>query len=350
MKNGKLSAQKLFYKTIIILLLIFQNYQNYIKLSKNDLLNTYNFTIPNRQHYLNIINEFYYIYNGLFRYYRNISIYPNRNNKIYKRKYNKILLCSVGKNENLYTKEFVEYYLSLGFYKIIIFDNNAQEGEKFDDILKEFILAKKVEIENIRGLKSIQIPAYNYCYNKNKNFYDWIAFFDFEEYLYINRSSNIKNYLYNSTFDKCESILFNWRIFGDNDLLKYDNRTLIERFSPTNITYLTKFIVRGNLSELLITSSHIAIHTNYCNSRGKIIFPESLQNFPVENKFIAYLRHYYTKTAEEFCNKILRGDVQFKITESTIMQKINKFFWINKKTPEKIRILEKCFNIKYREK
>jgi hypothetical protein len=125
MKNGKLSVQKLFYKTIIILLLIFQNYQNYIKLSKNDLLNTYNFTIPNRQHYLNIINEFYYIYNGLFRYYRNISIYPNRNNKIYKRKYNKILLCSVGKNENLYTKEFVEYYLSLGFDKIIIFDNNA---------------------------------------------------------------------------------------------------------------------------------------------------------------------------------------------------------------------------------
>jgi hypothetical protein len=108
--------------------------------------------------------------------------------------------------------------------------------------------------------------------------------------------------------------------------LKYDNRTLIERFSPTNITYLTKFIVRGNLSELLITSSHIAIHTNYYNSRGKIIFPESLQNFPVENKSIAYLRHYYTKTAEEFCNKILRGDVQFKITESTIMKKSINFF------------------------
>ncbi len=302
---------------------------------------------------LKIINDFSYIYNDLYHFFRppHTEIHAtNHDKKVFSNKCERLLLCAVGKNENLYAKEFVEFYHSLGFDKIIIFDNNDLDGEKFDDILKNYLADKIVEIIDIRGLKSVQLSVYNYCYKKNKNLYDWIAFFDFDEYLYMKYDSNIKNYLSNSRFQKCETILFNWHIYDDNGLLRYDNRTMIQRFTTFKCLFHVKFIVRGNLNQLLITSSHIAINTNYCNSKGEHIYPRIYEHYPKENNSIAYLRHYYTKTAEEFCNKILRGDVQFKITESTIMQKINKLFWINKKTPEKIRIFEKCFNVKYREK
>ena len=41
-----------------------------------------------------------------------------------------VCLCTIAKKENLYAREFVEYYHLLGFKKIIIFDNNEIQGEK----------------------------------------------------------------------------------------------------------------------------------------------------------------------------------------------------------------------------
>ena len=196
-------------------------------------------------------------------------------------------------------------------------------------------------------MKYIQIPSYNYCYRKNINLYDWIAFFDFDEYLFIHNNHSIKNYLSNNNFSQCQSILFNWYEYSDNDLLKYDNRTLIQRFtSLIKITNMTKFIARGNLSDIIITLSHLPSNINYCNSKGELYKPKSFKIYPKENNSFAYIRHYQTKTAQEYCNKILRGDVQFgTFIKKKIYLKIKRFFSLNKQTPIKIKIFEKCFNI-----
>lgn len=297
----------IFFKIILILLsLIFQNKINH-KVSQLDIL-------TQKREIFSQINEFNKIYSELYFTFRNrnSTIEIHNSTKNFNNYSNKVLLCATGKNENLYAKEFVDFYYSLGFDKIIIFDNNDLNGEKFDDVLRNYISQNIVEIIDIRGLKSIQVPVYNYCYRKYMNLYNWIAFFDFDEYLYLQKNLSIKDYLSNNAFKKCETILFNWRIFDDNNLLRYDNRTMIERFTSQKNTYnVTKFIARGNLKELLIPSMHIAINTNYCNSKGEFTYPISQQIIPIENNPFAYIRHYYTKTAEEYCNKVLRGDAQF---------------------------------------
>ena len=221
------------------------------------------------------------------------------------------------------------------------------EGERFDIVLKKYIDDHFVEIKNIRGLKQVQIPAFNYCYRKNMYLYDWIAFFDFDEYLFINNNSKVKQYLYNNRFLKCQQILLNWHMYDDNNLLKYDNRTMINRFNNfKTIGQKTKFIVRGNIINLLISSSHIAVNSNYCNSKGEQIYPVSYHNLPIENNSVAYLKHFYTKTAEEYCNKIKRGyaQTQYKQNQKLNELEINTFFKYNKKTLDKIEILKKCNN------
>ena len=72
---------------------------------------------------IKVINRFYEIFTTLLFNFRNkVGIYSGHNaDKIYQNPQNKILLCSIGKEENLYAKEFVEYYLSIGFDKIISF-------------------------------------------------------------------------------------------------------------------------------------------------------------------------------------------------------------------------------------
>ena len=160
-------------------------------------------------------------------------------------------ICSICKNENLYLKEYVAYYQKLGIKKIIIYDNNDINGEKPEDVLQNFIKSNFVEILDIRGLKSVQFPSFNHCYKKYKNQFDYITFLDFDEFITIQNNKSINDYLYNSKYDKCESILLNWVMYGDNDLVRYDNRTVIERFTkPAQKWNRGKSIVRTSIDNL----------------------------------------------------------------------------------------------------
>ena len=333
---------KKIYKFIFLLILFIFQLFIYIIINK----------IKNEQiQKIALINELNRIFTNLFFYVRNKFYITSNNieNSNIDNKKNKILLCTIGKMENLYAKEFVEYYTHLGFDKIIIMDNNDLEGETFDNILQNYIAEKVVEIKDIRGLKSVQIPSYNYCYQKYMYLYDWLAFFDFDEFLSIKNKSNIKNYLYDKSLDKCQLILINWYIYDDNNLLKRDSRAMIQRFKNLKrISSATKFIVRGNMPNLMITSSHFAINTNYCNSKGELIFPNTNFLFYQEKNPIAHLKHFYTKTAEEYCNKINKGDVQFQFIKYDKLWKRNKiknFFKYNTKTKQKLELLEKCIHI-----
>ena len=79
--------------------------------------------------------------------------------KNYRKQSKGVGICTMGKKENLYAKEFVEYYLKLGIKKIIIYDNNEIDGEKFEEVLKEYEINKKVEIIDIQGFESVQFPS-----------------------------------------------------------------------------------------------------------------------------------------------------------------------------------------------
>ena len=195
----------------------------------------------------------------------------------------------------------------------------------------------------------IQLPVYNHCYHKNKNFYDWIGFFDFDEYLYIENNSNIKTYIFDKRFDKCETIFFNWVIYNDNDLVRYDNRSLMKRFTKAKINCSNgKSFVRGYKDNLIIPTSMIpGINIyNFCNSNGEKIYPKTFFGNTFENNPMAFIKHFYTKTAEEFCNKINKGDVaihtnyfKFAIRNK---EKLNLFYRINNLNKEKLDILKKC--------
>ena len=317
----------LIIKFIIINIILYEiNFYRYIYYT-NNIQSRLNMSIYFNEIYSNL---FYLAkYGKALKPHVNIN-YKEKNYSINRQK--GICLCTICKNENLYIKEYIDYYRQIGFDKIIIFDNNDINGENFDKLLKGYILDHFVEIIDIRGLSSVQIGVYNYCYNKNKNKFDWIGFFDLDEYLYIKKHLNINNYLYQERFKKCQSILFNWHIYDDNNLVKYDNRTLIERFKRVKYKVnKVKSIIRGNLNNLIISSVHIlAININYfCNSRGNRVFPHSFLTIKKISNDLSYIKHYYTKTAEEFCIKINRGGGQ-NSKQKTIKIRLKRFFSINK--------------------
>ena len=51
----------------------------------------------------------------------------------------KIALFCIAKMENDYIRFFVEYYKNLHFDKIFIYDNNNTDGEKFEEVINDYI-------------------------------------------------------------------------------------------------------------------------------------------------------------------------------------------------------------------
>ena len=53
--------------------------------------------------------------------------------------------CAIGRKENLYSRELISYYMSIGVEKFVFIDNNVPNTEKLSDILQDYINNGTVE-------------------------------------------------------------------------------------------------------------------------------------------------------------------------------------------------------------
>ena len=143
-------------------------------------------------------------------------------------------------------------------------------------------------------------------------------------------SCEISAFLSNKRFEKCKNIKINWLIYTDNNKLYYENKSLEKRFTSPNLNdsanYVIKSTIKGKISKNCwkkINNPH-SPNKNIvsCSPSGKIINSQSFYNYPPDFKF-AYLKHYATKTIEEYCNKIKKGraDTFLKFNNETLKQR-----------------------------
>ena len=223
----------------------------------------------------------------------------------------------VAKQETLYIREFTDYYLKIGFNKIFLYDNNDLNGENFDKILNEEIKEGFIKIIDYRGIYKPQRKAYNDCYKNNKKSYDWIAFYDVDEFLYIKNYTNIQQFLSLPKFDLCSSILINWRYYGDNNNIYYNNNPIQERFTEAfqfqeNKIYnkyfyvASKSIIRGGLNISWELFPHFLKNSTICDQNGTII----VNPFKIHPDYTSvYIKHFATKSTQEYIVKLIKGTV-----------------------------------------
>ena len=51
----------------------------------------------------------------------------------------KAAVVAIGRKENQYAREFVEYHLKVGFSHVYIADNNRKGEEHFEEVLQDYI-------------------------------------------------------------------------------------------------------------------------------------------------------------------------------------------------------------------
>ena len=178
------------------------------------------------------------------------------------------------------------------------------------------------------------------CYKKNSMKYDWLIFYDMDEFIYLKKIINIKDFLNQKKFNKCQSIYLNWVIHTDNNLKYYYNKSLAQRFTEIykNKNYCNgKTIIRGNIKNIKMETTHLLDRKiGRCNGFGKKFKSKGIFCLLPDYKYY-YIDHYYSKSTEEFINKINKGDAIFG--KKNKYTRINIYFKFNKITYEKIKYI-----------
>jgi hypothetical protein len=258
----------------------------------------------------------------------------------------KVCVCTAGKIENRYIREFVEHYKNYNVDKIYLYDNNNIDGERFEAVINDYIENGFVQLVNYRGKIRVLMEMMNDCYKKNYRYYDWLIFFEIDEFIYLKNKKDIKTYLQNPKFNKCERIQLNWIFHTDNNLLFYDKRPLKERFIERERRSRgkkkggimgIKSILRGHIPNITIQCVHTLNHKlKSCDGFGH---PKEVIGIITKNSDFEYyyIDHYFSKSTEEFINKLNKGDALF--VENRI-PRIKTYFAMNKITKEKIDLIE----------
>jgi hypothetical protein len=234
-----------------------------------------------------------------------------------------------------------------------LYDNNDIKGERFEEVIGDYIKENFVKIIDFRGIPFVLIKIMNDCYQKNLNKFDWIIFYEIDEFIFLKNYKNIKYFLKQKKFKNCQKIQLNWVHRSDNNLIHYDNRPVIERFTQKgknvkknkfNRLGFVKTIIRGHIP-INITNNHILNKKiKGCDGEGrKIRYKWILNNNPDYEKY--YINHYYSKSLEEFIFKLKRGDAEKGATKENDLYQIKKYFYINKITFPKINYMEKHLGI-----
>ena len=136
-----------------------------------------------------------------------------------------------------------------------------------------------------------------------------------DEFIYLKDFKDIKSFVTDKRFDICERIQLNWVIYTDNNLFYYENRPVQERFTEKEFrarimksggSQQIKSIVRGHNPNVNIHCIHVIDKIlKSCDGFGRRQRVIDIRTLRSDYEFY-YIKHYYSKSTEEFVDKILR--------------------------------------------
>ena len=241
----------------------------------------------------------------------------------------KSLICCIANDD---INEWVRYYIHLGFDHVLIYQNNWRAT--IDEDLKNRVTLLEWDTND----KFAQSKAYNDCISKFANKYDWIAFFDQDEFLVIKTNESLNDWL--SYYEMYDSIGVMWKYFGDSNITEVNDNKSIARFTMcqkgTSIEFKTILNTKKvGSSQNIHICAHCTNNALMSNSTiavdGKTFLhkPDDINN-KIDCENIAWLAHFRCKTFPEWKEKFNRNSNGFasdlnEYQEENLMKSFNDF-------------------------
>lgn len=195
---------------------------------------------------------------------------------------------------------FIDYYINLGFDKIILGNNGLT------DIQLSIVNKKdKVELIDCLGRSLFQYDFYNEVIDQTD--YDWYLIVDGDEYLYINYDSIDKEI--NRFPSDCGCVFYNWMQFG-SELITIDSLDqCIPYLDVTNQCH-GKILVKHAAVDKITTPHDCNLKSNYYKYHSNLSIYKSedeLLDKGICDYRYGCIKHYFFQGIEGYMNKIHRG-------------------------------------------
>ena len=232
----------------------------------------------------------------------------------------KVALVVQVNNENRYLDEFINYYKKLGIDHIYMIDHNDFDDENLHDIIDKY--GEYITYDDKRGVhvKDLLSFTYKHIYDLYNYLYDWMCFFDVDEFLTLKYDNTIQDYLSRNIFYGIDQIHINWLTYDDNDLIEYDDRPVQERFTRISniydkeintyhqmmLKYGCKSIIRSGLNIWAHIHTFVSLTDKELitvDGNGESSYQMWGSCDAINRYNLAYLKHYTTKSLNEYIYK-----------------------------------------------
>jgi len=277
----------------------------------------------------------------------------------------KVAICAVAKDENKYIAEWVSYYLSKGVSHIYIYDNNDGATEVMSGLsgLSQVTVIPVYGESSLKN-KGFQVGVYTEAYKVYGHDYDWMGFFDIDEFVSIDDGLDIPSFLGNPMYDGTHIVHLNWRYYGDNGLVHYEDSPVVSRFkTPASLdvkysdinnceNQYVKSFIRTGYDEFVLDVHAPRFFGAVCRGAdGYFRLPtKSINPICVDN---ARINHYGTKTIEEYIERRISNGLYSNngatgAAKISVKDRLDWFFNVNDVTQAKLDIIHKMLpTLKY---
>lgn len=219
-------------------------------------------------------------------------------------------IVAIAKLEHYYIEEWVKYHLSLGFFKIVLYDN--EDVPTYRRILKRY--ESRVLVIHYPG-RGRQYQALNHFVTDliRYPFITHILHIDIDEFVVLKKHKHINDFIQEYITGNCVGIAINWRYFGSSNKTEQTNEPVTIRFTQCQIgmdphvkTLFDKRAMRGGYSNIHYINTIPGTFIKSTN--GSIVKGPHNDNY---DSSVIQINHYKSKTLGEFRRARTRGKADF---------------------------------------
>lgn len=214
-------------------------------------------------------------------------------------------LCLIAKDENVYLKEWLDYHILVGVEHFWIYDNES--NVPLAKTIKEYIDRGWVTVNPIHG-KAVQLYAYDHCIHEYGQYSKWIGFIDTDEFIVPKTTSDLKVFLKEYEAYAGLSISSLFYASGGNQtrplcgqIIGYQTRTpeaLSKNRFIKSIVQPDRVVFPISPHSFMYKEGEFCVNENMARVDSQF-FPCNVQKIQ--------LNHYYTRSAQEWKEKKIRG-------------------------------------------
>ncbi len=219
-------------------------------------------------------------------------------------------VCMIIKNDNEYLAEWLDWHIKQGVEHFYIYDHDSlQPVSEFIKELPENIRNKITVIQFGGEHDFAQHEAYNDCLNKYRAESRWIGFIDSDEMTRVKENKKLPEFL--KEFENSAGLFIGWEMYGANGRVKKSAEPVRQRF-----TRLTEYTGQDGVGKVFVQPymmRQMLTHNGYTVDGFGIVDEEhnavecgQAWKYGLPHEKIC-IDHYYTKSYEEWIEKISRG-------------------------------------------